>query len=168
MEYNNDKSKLLLRKAEAVLGVVRKYEQTKPDVYEKFIIGKSTAAIISMNPVTGRPEHNIWAVMETIYDDYRNHPERKINERLQEVLHNTLRHETLSTYLNNAIQELLYQMRSEKEKTAPFSLDCIQLLNDLKANVEENKRKHEISNMMDDIKNYDKIFEENYSCNILK
>ena len=45
MEYNNDKSKLLLRKAEAVLGVVRKYEQTKPDVYEKFIIGKSTAAI---------------------------------------------------------------------------------------------------------------------------
>ena len=32
-------------------------------------------------------------------------------------------------------------MRSEKQKTAPFSLDCIQLLNDLKANVEENKRK---------------------------
>lgn len=166
MEYNDRKADLLRRKAEAVLTVVRKYEDTSPDAYEMFIIGKSTAAIISMNPVTGRPEHNIWAVMETVYEDYRKHPERQIHLRLQEVLQNALRHETLSTYLHNAIEELLYQLRSEKQGTAPFQLDCPQLIDALRENVRENRGKLLQNSMLKEIENYNKILKENYGAAI--
>ena len=166
MAYNS-KADLLREKAEAVLKVVRKYENTNPEVYEKFIIGKSTAAIISMNPVTGRPEHNIWAVMETVYEDYRKHPERQINLKLYEVLQNTLRHEIIPTYLHNAIEELLYQLRSEKQGTAPFQLDCSQLIYALRENVCEKRGNLIISGMMKEIKNYDKTLKEYPSVSIL-
>ena len=69
--------------------------------------------------------------METLYEDFREHPELHINKDFEKVLENTLSNEVDRTYLHNAIEVLLYQMRSQKQGTAAFELDCIKLLQDL-------------------------------------
>ena len=142
-------------------------EELREQSYEEFIIGKSTFAIITRNPQTGRPEHNIWAVMETIYDDYRKHPELGINKILEAVLDKTLSSEVHSTYLKNAIEELMYQLRSEKQGTAPFKLDCIRLLEHLRENIKTNKAELELRNMMGDLGNYNATLEEHYKQSIM-
>lgn len=77
----------LLRKiAKGQLDIVREYENKGEKCFGEFVVEKSTLAVVQQNPVTGRPEQSTWAVMETIYDDYQEHPELKINEKLQEVL----------------------------------------------------------------------------------
>ena len=43
-----------------------------------------------VDPTTGRPMHNTWAVMQATYDDYRKNPDKRIDLKLSEVLHDTL------------------------------------------------------------------------------
>lgn len=166
-EYRDEYSKKLLRDAKISLETAREFENSDPTVWEKFILGKSTFAVLSRNPETGRPEHNIWAVMETIYDDYRNNPDQHIDTKLQTILNEALLNEQNSIYLKNAIEILLYQMRSEKQNSAAFALDCVTLLKNLRTNVTSNREKLEINNMIEDITEYNEILKEHYSTSIL-
>lgn len=166
-EYRDEYSRKLLRNAKISLETAREFESTNDAVWEKFILGKSTFAVVSRNPETGRPEHNIWAVMETIYDDYRNNPEFHIDQKLNQVLGKALLSEQNAIYLKNAIEILLYQMRSEKQGTSAFKLDCIELLKQLKENITTNKEKLELNDMMEEISNYNEILKENYRINIM-
>ena len=147
--------------------MIKKYEKEEPEGFEMFVAGKSTLALLSPNPVTGRPEHNIWAVMETIYDDYKNNPEWKINEKLQSVLSNELRNEKISTYLRNCIEVLLFQMQAEKQNTAPFKLNNIKLLECLKQNISENRRALEKNEMIAELENYNTRIESNFNQRIM-
>ena len=167
VEYRDDYSRKLLRDAKICLDTAREFEKTEETVWEDFIIGKSTFAVISRNPETGRPEHNIWAVMETIYDDYRKNPQKRIDLKLQEVLGKTLLTETNPVYLKNAIEELLYQLRSEKNSYSPFKLNCVELLSNLKTNVSSNRKKFELSNMLRDLESYDEFLQKNYDSSFM-
>lgn len=157
---------LMRRMAESRLENCRKWEREE-DFYSDFILGKSTFALPQYNQFTGQYEQCIWGVMETIYDDYKAHPELKINEKLQEVLMEGLLHEVHSVGLENAIECLLYQMRSEKQNTAPFTLDCGALLDALRENIRE--RREELYNwdMMTTLENYDQTLREHYGVSIL-
>lgn len=167
MIYRNNEAEFLKKKASVFLKNVREYESEYPDVYERFFMGKGTSAIISIDPATGRPEHNIWAVMETMYDDYREHPERRINEKFEEVLNKVLSTETHRMYVHTAINELLYQLDCEKNGLAPFKVNSIKMLGGLKQNIVKNKEKFELGNMMQELEDYNTTMKEHFGQNIM-
>ena len=167
MVYGNNQAEFLMKKAEAFLKIVRKYEDKYPEVYEEVFMGKGTAAIISIDPATGRPEHNVWAVMETMYNDYREHPERKINKKLEEVLNEVLSTEKLKLYMPTAINELMYQLDCEKKGIAPFKVNSIKMLNGLKQNIVENRNKFELGNMMEELEGYNETLKKHFDQSIL-
>ena len=88
--YRSGEAELLREMVRKKLKIARKYKDEYMQNIEDLIIGKSTFATISRNPVTGRPEHNIYAVMETLYEDYREHPELHINKDFEKVLEQVL------------------------------------------------------------------------------
>ena len=165
--YRSGEAALLREMVRKKLKIARKYKDSYMKSLEELIIGKSTFATISRNPVTGRPEHNIYAVMETLYEDYREHPELHINKDFEKVLEQALSNEVGRTYLHNAIELLLYQMRSQKQGTAAFDLDCIKLLQDLRRNIVEHRDELELRNMMEELDNYNATLEEHYKQTIL-
>lgn len=106
--------------------------------------------------------------MEALYDDYREHPELEINKAVQSVFDNSLSNDTHPIKLKNAISALLYQMRSEKQGTAAFQLDCVKMLEELKSNLKKNREYFErFSFFMEDVENYNSVLEENYNLHIL-
>ena len=165
--YRSGEAELLRKMVRKKLKIARESKDSYMKNLEKLIIGKSTFATVRRNPVTGRPEHNIYAVMETLYEDFREHPELHINKDFEKVLENTLSNEVDRTYLHNAIELLLYQMRSQKQGTAAFELDCIKLLQDLRRNIVEHRDELELRNMMEELNNYNSTLEEHYKQTIL-
>lgn len=166
MRFGND-PELLRKMAQNRLNICRKYEHESDKYYSDFILGKFTCALGQWNPAIGRYEQCTWAVMETIYDDYRAHPELKINERLQEVLNEAVANEPGGMFLENAIDCLLYQMRSEKQNTAPFTLDIGALLDALRENIREHRADLYERDMMEALENYDQTLREHYGVSIL-
>lgn len=168
MEYKENESKESYELATKFLDICRKYEDQKPEVYKKFFLGVKTYAILTVDPTTGRPMHNTWAVMQATYDDYRKNPDKRIDLKLSEVLHDTLKNETISAYLRSAMEELMYQMHCEKSGEAPFTLDCLNMLHDLRENILKNKEKLELNDMMKEIEGYDATLQQHYDQSVLK
>ena len=167
MDYKSKEAQDLIERATDRIELARKYENQFPDAYERFFLGKKTFAILTVDPTTGRPRHNTWPVMQATYDDYRKNPDKRIDLKLSEVLHDTLKNETISAYLRSAIEELMFQMHCEKDGFAPFKLDCLNMLHELKDNIIRNKDKFELNDMMKEIEGYNATLKEHYNQNIL-
>ena len=166
VQYQDRRARVLIEKAKVRIDVYRKYNNI--DYLRQLIVGESTFAILVTNFQTGRLEHSAFAVMEALYDDYREHPELEINKAVQSVFDNSLSNDTHPIKLKNAISALLYQMRSEKQGTAAFQLDCVKMLEELKSNLKKNREYFErFSFFMEDVENYNSVLEENYNLHIL-
>ena len=140
----------------------------KYNKFADFIMGRGVYAVTMINPLTHEREQCTWAVMETVYNDYRKNPEEKINEKLFSVLENEFKNENGCDFILNAIDCVLYQMRSEAQKTAPFSMDNVKLLECAKDNIIRNKEKYnkgqEMKQMLND---RDADLFENYGYKIM-
>ena len=166
VQYQDRRARNLIERAKICINVYRKFNNI--DCLRQLIVGESTFAILATNFQTGRLEHSTFAVMEALYDDYREHPELEINKAVQSAFDDALSNERNLIRLKNAMSALLYQMRSEKQGTAAFQLDCVKMLEELKSNLEKNREHFEKSSyFMKDVKNYNSVLEENYNLHIL-
>ena len=166
VQYQDRRARDLIEEAKLGIKIYRKYNDI--DCLRRLIVGESTFAILVTNFQTGRLEHSAFAVMEALYDDYREHPELEINKAVQSVFDDSLSNDSHPMHLKNAISALLYQMRSEKQETAAFKLDCVKMLEELKSNLKKNREYFEgFSFFMEDVENYNSVLEENYNLHIL-
>ena len=76
---------------------------------------------------------------ESIYDKYRSNPELKLDQQLYDILHHVVSVSRDGTNVLKMLKEIEYQLMSEKNRTAPFKLDCISLLDALSQNIKTNK-----------------------------
>ena len=88
VQYQDRRARVLIEKAKVRIDVYRKYNNI--DYLRQLIVGESTFAILVTNFQTGRLEHSAFAVMEALYDDYREHPELEINKAVQSVFDDAL------------------------------------------------------------------------------
>ena len=155
--------KLLMKIGFNNLNFSKKYNE-----FADFIMGRDVYAVTMINPLTHEREQCTWAVMETVYNDYRKNPEEKINEKLFNVLENEFKNGNGAISILNAIDCILYQLRSEAQKTAPISMDNVKLVECAKDNIIRNKEiynKRKVMKQMLKDRNAD-LF-ENYGYKIL-
>lgn len=120
----------------------------KYNKFADFIMGRDVYAVTMINPLTHEREQCTWAVMETVYNDYRKNPEEKINEKLFNVLEDEFKNGNGSISILNTVDCVLYQLRSEAQKTAPFSMDNEKLVECAKDNIIRNKKRYNKSKEM--------------------
>ena len=153
----------LMEKGSLLLDCVKKYND-----FADFIMGRRALALTMINPLTHEREHCTWAVMETVYNDYRKNPEEKINEKLFNVLEEEFKNGNGAISILHAVDCVLYQLRSEAQKTAPFSMDNEKLVECAKDNIIRNKdiyNKRKVMKQMLKDRNAD-LF-ENYGYKIM-
>lgn len=154
MDYRELVASKARKLAQMHLDVCKKYVAKEPNVYSDFILGKGTAAVTIRNQETGQLEQSIWAVMETLYDDYKKHPEEQINRKLYEVLEKEFQTSTAQNYLLNGLNCVEYQMLAEEQNRAPFRLDNKKLLEEFSENIRRNygvySKNDELMEMLED------------------
>ena len=105
----------------------------------KDLLGGKLTFCIGVPSENGEIEHSTWAVMEAIYEYYKEHPEVKIDEIMYKSLEEDFSERQYPKHILNEIKMVQYQMMCEKQGTAPFKLDCIKLLNIAAENILEHK-----------------------------
>lgn len=91
-------------------------------------------------------------VMEAIYDKYREDANLMLDKKVYEEFLNELKVSKFPKDIFNITEDILYHINSEKTGTAPFSMDCITLLEELKNNLSRNKAFYTYSNEQHNIK----------------
>ncbi len=136
--------------AEKLLDIALKYDEL-----DKFITGYPGYEV-TVNDGIGNKVNSIDAIMQSIYKKYGENS--SITEHLYTAIavriNSTKNGETL-LYLIDMIK---YQMREEKANTAPFKINCIELLDLVKENIIRNRDiynrpfKTHINGFMEDFK----------------
>ena len=115
----------------------------------------------------GEVEQSIWAVMEGIYDYYREHPTADVVEMVNnsfESVFDNLRH---PRHIINVIKCIEYQMMCEKQGTAPFKINCMKLLNEAADYILKNKERYQMMGYYDQFEAMDKDIQNNYGGRII-
>lgn len=143
--------------ARAKFAVVEKHREDE-SAWQMFIIGKSTAAIRTVDPNSGKPAQDVAAVMTTLYEQHRLKPELAIDRRLQGALLSELRTPQTPTYLRNAVETLVFQLNAEQQGTAPFRIDSVPLLEALREQICRNRPKYEAQ----ELRNFARVLQEQF------
>ncbi|MBQ7850274.1 MAG: hypothetical protein IJ343_11160 [Clostridia bacterium] len=145
--------------ARAKFGVVEKHADD-PDVWSMFIIGKGTAAILERDPATGKLQHRSDMTLAVLHEQHRSKPELRIDQRLHAALLSEFLTTSSPTYLRNALELLLLHLHAEGQGTAPFRLDCTQLMDALATNVRRNLQQYIDQELLETLQYYDNCFQD--------
>ena len=114
---------------------------------EEFLIGFPLFKL-TVKDSYGNDVFSSMHVMEAIYDKYREDPNCNIDKMTHDSIINILETTRHGSSILNLFDDIVYQMNAQKNKTAPFSFDCGELLESMKKNLIKNERfyKYPINN----------------------
>ena len=153
-EYREQDAKMYIELAEKKLKICDKYAAEEPHIYRKLIVGKSTFSIRRLDE-SGKYVQCHWAVMEALYNKKRTEPDSDIGEIFQQALLDEFAETVSPMHLMHCVECLLYQLNSEEQKTAPFSVDKSLLVEALRANIRRNSDRYSEFGILNDLKNCD-------------
>lgn len=110
----------------------------KYDEFQRFLTG-SLAYELTVKDPYGNDVFSAMHVMEAIYDKHKKEPNLKLDELTYNSMINTLRTRRNSSDILNILSDIEYHMNAEKSKTAAFNVDCLNLLVEIRENIERNK-----------------------------
>lgn len=137
------------------------------DKLDMFLVGGDVYRLSDFNtPVI---QHDSYLVMQAVYDKYNQNPELELDKKVYEAIIKLLETEKYEPFIINIISDIEYQLMSEQQKTAPFELNCIEILKKLRENIERNKERFKSgsTNMWGRLENHDKIINTHYGHKIL-
>lgn len=105
---------------------------------DDFIIGEYPFKLEVVDSY-GKKVHSTELVMESIYREYNRNKNEEFPKKLYDAL-NDYMSSKLTKYIDSALTVVIYQMLAEKEKRAPFHLECKELLNSLRNNLKKNEK----------------------------
>jgi len=149
--------------ARNVLEIALKYGELK-----KFLCGNPYYKLETHDSM-GNAIHNYQLVMQSIYDKYKEDKTSEIDKKMFDAIIDFLKTEKYEPLLFNMIHVIEYQMMAEKQKSAPFELDCIEILKELKNNIERNKERF-INNKFDawkKLEGHDQMINQHFGHKIL-
>lgn len=107
----------------------------------------------------------IQLVMEAIYKKHREAPELRLDRRLYDILLIQLQFSRSGKQVIIALKELAYQLRCEKNHTAPFQLDAKSLLHACALNVQANRSY--LENRMSELEDLDDSLRRHHGLGFL-
>lgn len=122
---------------------------------------------IETHNANGEVENSIWAVMEGIYDYYKEHPELEIEEMMNNSFESVFKYDRPPGHVANAIKCIEYQMMCEKQGTAPFKINCMKLLNEAADCILRNKETYQKMGYYDQFEAMDRDIQKNYGARLL-
>lgn len=78
-------------------------------------------------------------VMESVYEKYKSNPELELDKKTYEALKKLGKEARSTRAITNGIDDIMYQLSTEKENRAPFQLNCEELLKEFRNNLYENR-----------------------------
>ena len=110
----------------------------KNNSFREFLLGYSLYEL-TVKDSNGNNVFSAMHVMEAIYEKYR----RYQNSNIDKLTYTTMIHELQTNRFNKAIlnlfENITYQINAQKNQTAPFSFDCMKLLEEAKENLKRNE-----------------------------
>lgn len=109
---------------------------------ERFLTGNGAAAIPIRNQ-KGQLENDCNAVLQAIYTYYFNHPEDRIDKLTETALIEIFKTCSKIDDVIDAARIVQYHLNNEQQKTTPFKMDCIKILQEYRNNIERNKKEYQ-------------------------
>ena len=135
-----------------------------------YVVGSDMYKMV-VRDFSGKEVYSPDLVMSSIYRRYKNNSNDSIDQKVFAIFDQLTKNCVSGPILINTLSNIEYQMRSEKEGHAPFTLDCDKLLENLKNNLMVNRQKItrtiEDINYMDEFKNHNQLLSETYGHKIL-
>ena len=154
-------------KARKMLDVSLKY-----DSFEYFVLGIGGYSV-TVKDIDGSDVKSPGLVMNAIYNKYFNAPEIEIDKKLYKILDETIDFTRDGSILLTILGNVEYQMLAEKEKRAPFTIDCPHLLKGIRENINRNYTLYKEPNNINkdgyigEFKYHDQLLQESYNNKIL-
>lgn len=125
--------------ADKFLEVALKYNELK-----EFLTGDLTYELKVKDP-NGNSVFSAMHIMEAIYNKHRKNPELGLDKKTYDCMVYVLDNRRNSREILAIFSDIEYQMNSQKNGTAAFNVDCLELLNKMKSNIDRNKLRYQIS-----------------------
>ena len=106
--------------------------------FKRFFVG-SPLYELTVKDSYGNDVFSSMHVMEAIYDKYREDPSCNIDKMTYETIINELRNSRYGEQILKIFENIIYQISAQKNKTAPFNFDCVELLEEMKMNLSRNE-----------------------------
>lgn len=106
--------------------------------FREFLLGFSLYEL-TVTDSYGNEVFSAMHVMEAIYDKYREKPNSGIDKLTYETIIKELKTSRFNKAILNIFEDITYQMDAQKNGTAPFNLDCGNLLEEAKENLKRNE-----------------------------
>ena len=106
--------------------------------FNYFVIGRYPFKLEVVDSY-GKKVHSTELVMKSIYREYNRNKNEELPKKLYDALNYYMSCKGTES-IDRALSAVIYQMLAEKEKRAPFHLECKELLNSLRNNLKENKK----------------------------
>lgn len=110
----------------------------KNNSFREFLLGYSLYEL-NVKDQNGNNVFSAMHVMEAIYDKYRKNPDSKIDKLTYETMIHELQTNRFNKAILNLFENITYQISAQKNQTAPFSFDCMKLLEEAKENLKRNE-----------------------------
>ena len=157
---------LLKKHADSVLNFA-----LENNCFEKFVIGNPMWSVKIKNQ-EGEYEDCIYAKMEAIYKYHKQNPSSRIDKKFYTILKEYTPIVKGDEAFITILRTIEYQVVAEAENTAPFKIDNVQLLNNLKNNLLINQNlyrspNYEQKNFWSKIEQCNETLSSNYGHKIL-
>lgn len=141
------------------------------DEFDEYVVGLSYWSI-SLKDEYGKEEECVFAKMEAIYDFHLDNPSFLINEKFYSCLKKYTSIIKGSYNFLAMLRMIEYQVVSESENRAPFKIDNVTLLENLKKNLSENQalyksQVYEQNKFWNTIEQHNESLSSNYGYRIL-
>ena len=119
--------------ANKYLDIALKYEK-----FGEFLGGIPIFELTTIGPM-GERIFSVAHVVGAVYDKYKEEPESNLDKKMYEEIKRILETSPYERFVLHLLEVIEYQMDCEKKKIAPFKIDCVDLLKDVKDNINRNK-----------------------------
>lgn len=106
--------------------------------FDRYVMGYP-GYVVEMNNPDGTKSMDVQCTVETIYNYYKDHLDQNIDKDFNDTLLKVANKCFDIESLINVLDVTRYHMISEKNGFAPFSIDGLKVLEDMKVQVEKNK-----------------------------
>lgn len=111
------------------------------DSLEDFVVGNGIFSL-KTKLEKGTEVNNFFVVLQIIYMKYKSDKSLELDKKLYDAIFNILNKTDNETDILTLLMMIEYQIHSEKTKFAPFELNCVCLLEELKKNLQRNRNKY--------------------------
>jgi len=112
--------------------------------FQKFLTGNLAYELVVKDSY-GKNVFSAMHVMEAIYDKHKQNPNLRLDGLTFNTMVNVLRTRRNASDILNILSDIEYQMNAEKNNTAAFNVNCLNLLVEIRQNLERNKEFYQSS-----------------------